>query len=75
MIQAVRQTGELKMPKGGKLTPEEVQSLTDWVKMGRALAAVEANFNRGTRYAFQDFAGTALVSGRFSRSRCRPRPR
>ncbi len=34
MIQAVRQTGELKMPKGGKLTPEQVQSLTDWVKMG-----------------------------------------
>ena len=34
MIQAVRQTGELKMPKGGKLTQEEVQSLTDWVKMG-----------------------------------------
>src|SRR6266853_1147331 len=34
MIQAVRQTGELKMPKGGKLTAEEVQSLTDWVKMG-----------------------------------------
>jgi mono/diheme cytochrome c family protein len=34
MIQAVRQTGELKMPKGGKLTPEEVQNLTEWVKMG-----------------------------------------
>jgi cytochrome c553 len=34
MIQAVRQTGELKMPKGGKLTPGQVQSLTDWVKMG-----------------------------------------
>jgi mono/diheme cytochrome c family protein len=34
MIQAVRQTGELKMPKGGRLTPEEVRSLTDWVKMG-----------------------------------------
>jgi mono/diheme cytochrome c family protein len=34
MIQAVRQTGELKMPKGGKLTPEEVRSLTEWVKMG-----------------------------------------
>jgi mono/diheme cytochrome c family protein/cytochrome c553 len=34
MIQAVRQTGDLKMPKGGKLTPEEVQSLTEWVKMG-----------------------------------------
>ncbi len=34
MIQAVRQTGELKMPKGGRLTSEEVQSLTEWVKMG-----------------------------------------
>ncbi len=34
MIQAVRQTGDLKMPKGGKLTPEEVQSLTEWVRMG-----------------------------------------
>jgi mono/diheme cytochrome c family protein len=34
MIQAVRQTGDLKMPKGGKLSPEEVQSLTEWVKMG-----------------------------------------
>ena len=34
MIQAVRQTGELKMPKGGKLTPEDVQNLAEWVRMG-----------------------------------------
>jgi Protein of unknown function (DUF1553)/Protein of unknown function (DUF1549)/Planctomycete cytochrome C len=34
LIQAVRQTGDLKMPKGGKLKPEEVQVLTEWVKMG-----------------------------------------
>jgi mono/diheme cytochrome c family protein len=34
MIQAVRQTGDLKMPKGGKLSPEDVQNLTEWVKMG-----------------------------------------
>jgi len=34
LIQAVRQTGDLKMPKGGKLTPEEVQNLTEWVRMG-----------------------------------------
>src|SRR5260370_1167990 len=34
LIQAVRQSGELKMPKGGKLTPEEVQNLTEWVRMG-----------------------------------------
>src|ERR1700723_1244801 len=34
LIQAVRQSGDLKMPKGGKLKPAEVQALTDWVKMG-----------------------------------------
>jgi mono/diheme cytochrome c family protein/cytochrome c553 len=34
LIQAVRQTGDLKMPKGGKLTPEEVQNLTEWIRMG-----------------------------------------
>src|SRR5580700_4352633 len=34
LIQAVRQTGDLKMPKGGKLKPEEIQVLTDWVKAG-----------------------------------------
>jgi soluble lytic murein transglycosylase len=34
LIQAVKQTGDLKMPKGGKLKPQEVQALVDWVKMG-----------------------------------------
>ena len=34
LIQAVRQTGELKMPMGGKLTAEQVTVLEDWVKMG-----------------------------------------
>ena len=34
LIQAVRQTGDLKMPQGGKLKPEEVQALAEWVKMG-----------------------------------------
>ena len=34
LIQAVRQTGDLKMPKGGKLKPAEIQALADWVKMG-----------------------------------------
>jgi mono/diheme cytochrome c family protein len=34
LIQAVRQSGDLKMPKGGKLKPAEVQALADWVKMG-----------------------------------------
>jgi mono/diheme cytochrome c family protein len=35
MIQAVRQTGEkLKMPKGGRLRPDEIEALTDWVRAG-----------------------------------------
>lgn len=34
LIQAVRQTGELKMPKGGKLTADQVRTLVEWVKMG-----------------------------------------
>ena len=33
-ITAVRQTTKLKMPKGGKLTAQEVADLTHWVKMG-----------------------------------------
>src|ERR1700721_2743938 len=36
LIQAVRQTGDLKMPKGGKLKPAEIQALTDWGKGGGA---------------------------------------
>jgi mono/diheme cytochrome c family protein len=35
MIQAVRQTREtLKMPKGGRLKPAEIEALTEWVKAG-----------------------------------------
>jgi len=35
MIQAVRQTSEtLKMPKGGRLRPDEIDTLVEWVKAG-----------------------------------------
>src|SRR5580765_2790197 len=34
IIQAVRQTQALKMPKGGRLKPAEVEALTEWVKAG-----------------------------------------
>jgi hypothetical protein len=35
MIQAVRQTSDkLKMPKGGRLRPNEVEALTEWVRAG-----------------------------------------
>jgi cytochrome c553 len=43
MIQAVEQTGKLKMPQGGKLTAAEVQTLCDWVKMGAPWPAASAN--------------------------------
>ena len=35
LIQAVHQTGDLKMPpKGTKLTADEIQTLSDWIRMG-----------------------------------------
>jgi mono/diheme cytochrome c family protein len=34
LIQAIRQSGPIKMPKGGKLKPEEIADLESWVKMG-----------------------------------------
>ena len=33
-IRAVRQSGKLKMPKGGRLKPDEISALEAWVKMG-----------------------------------------
>ena len=44
LIQAVRQTGDLKMPQGGKLKPEEVQTLVEWVKMGAPWPDTKAPF-------------------------------
>jgi mono/diheme cytochrome c family protein len=34
LVAAVRQTGELKMPKGGRLKPDEVEALATWVRAG-----------------------------------------
>jgi hypothetical protein len=34
LIKAIRYDGELKMPPGGKLSAEEIETLTDWVKAG-----------------------------------------
>jgi mono/diheme cytochrome c family protein len=45
LIQAVRQTSDkLKMPKGGRLKPEEIDALTEWVRAGAVwpAAAVES---------------------------------
>jgi hypothetical protein len=46
LIQAVRQTDRLKMPKGGQLKPDEIDGLAEWVKAGAvwpAAAVVSAN--------------------------------
>jgi mono/diheme cytochrome c family protein len=43
MIQAVRQTREtLKMPKGGRLKPAEIDALTEWVRAGAPWPAFSA---------------------------------
>jgi hypothetical protein len=34
LIEAVRQTGDLKMPKGGRLRPDEIDVLVEWIKAG-----------------------------------------
>jgi hypothetical protein len=34
LVQAVRYTGELKMPPKGKMPPEAIEALTQWVKLG-----------------------------------------
>lgn len=43
LIQAVRQTGDLKMPKGGKLKADEVAALVEWVKAGAVWPATKAS--------------------------------
>jgi hypothetical protein len=45
MIQAVRQTGALKMPKGGHLRPDEIDALAEWIKAGAAWPSFAASAN------------------------------
>ncbi len=40
MLTAVHQTTELRMPKNGRLTPEQIADLTEWVRMGAPWPAV-----------------------------------
>src|SRR5690349_17498502 len=43
LIQAVRQTSDkLKMPKGGRLKPDEIDALVEWVRAGAAWPASAA---------------------------------
>jgi mono/diheme cytochrome c family protein len=47
LIQSVLQTGDLKMPRRGKLSPEEIKALADWIKDG-------APWPEGTRRNWRD---------------------
>lgn len=39
VIQSVRQDGDLKMPPGAKLSPEDVSTLTEWIERGAVWGA------------------------------------
>ncbi len=58
LIQAVRQTGTLKMPKGGKLTAAEIDGLVEWVKSG----AVWPSFAATTAVAASEGKPTSVSS-------------
>ena len=34
LLTAVRQTGALKMPKGGKLAPDQIEAIAEWIRSG-----------------------------------------
>ena len=34
LMTAIRQTGSLKMPKGGKLTPDQIEAIAQWIRNG-----------------------------------------
>jgi hypothetical protein len=62
LIQAVRQTSEkLKMPKGGRLQPDEVTALTEWVRAGAAWPA-SASTNIASASADKPAAPTPVAS-------------
>src|SRR5262245_15650809 len=56
LIGAVKQSGDLKMPKKGKLTPQQIADLSEWIKIGapwpEASQAV-AEDSRIKHWAFQ----------------------
>src|SRR5437899_4897501 len=48
MVQAVRQTGTLKMPKGGRLKPDEIETLVAWVRAGANWPSSAASTSTGS---------------------------
>ncbi len=58
LIQAVRQSGDLKMPPGGKLTAEEIAALEKWVADGAVWPGDEADAKNpaADHWSFQPIA-------------------
>jgi hypothetical protein len=66
LIQAVRQTGALKMPKDGKLTAAEIDGLVEWVKNGAVwptFAPTSAPLDRGGASIGKPAVATATSGG------------
>jgi len=55
-IQAVRQVGDLKMPPGGKLEPEEIAKLEKWVEMGLPWGEIQTSSQEEKHWSFEPIA-------------------
>jgi mono/diheme cytochrome c family protein len=73
LMKAVLQTGALKMPKGGKLSPEDIEALTQWIRIGapwpQSAAPVRApgkQITAGMRkfWSFQPLQMPAIPTGK-----------
>ncbi len=56
LIQAVWQDGDLKMPPGGKLEPEEIAKLEKWVEMGLPWGETATSSEDEKHWSFQPIA-------------------
>ena len=53
LVQAVKQTGDLKMPPGRKLKPEQIATLEKWVAMGMPMPVAKSKRPGSDYWAFQ----------------------
>src|SRR5579862_8632820 len=53
LIQAIRQTGTLKMPQGGKLDASAVTDFEAWVKMGAPWPSADTNSGKSPLWSLQ----------------------
>ena len=58
IMEAVRQAGELKMPPGKKLTPDQIAALENWIEMG---VPMPANLHKSRRPGADHWAFQAVM--------------